>query len=146
MKFKTLTLSTSFVAAFINFSNVSYATNTAPTLPDEMIVEIFSHLNPKETANSATVSKQFNRAACDTKSTLSQVKNSPEGKTLYQFYCVNRPAPDHQTLLSYARRVLAIKNNPLPNIISTHEFEAAKDIAKVIVDENTSTGTPSYIN
>jgi len=146
MKFKTLTLSTSFVAAFISFSSISYATNTSPTLPDEMIVEIFSHFNPKEVANSATVSKQFNRAACDANSSLSKVKNSPEGKDIYQFYCVRRPAPDLQTLLSFARRVLAVKNNPLPNIISTQEFEAAKDIAKVIVDENTSTGTPSYIN
>lgn len=145
MKFKTLTLSTSLVAAFLQFSNVAYAADKDILSDKNMLLEIFKNLTGKEVISKATVSKAFKEAACDPRSPYSVEKNSPEAKTLREFCTV--PQVDEATLLKYAHAVLAMKTNPMPTLMNQHDFEHAKDNAKRIVDELTrSSERPSYIN
>lgn len=131
MKLKTLVLTTSLVATFSQFESTSHASNTVPDLPDEMILEIFSHLEPHEVGSKTSVSKQFNRVACDSKSPFGKIKNAPGGEDLYRF-CRAQVFEEGQ-VLALARRVLAMTSNPIPEIISQEEFEKAKEYATDVI-------------
>ncbi|MBL0941310.1 MAG: hypothetical protein IBJ00_01060 [Alphaproteobacteria bacterium] len=145
MKFTTLTLSTSLVAALFQFSSGAQASTPNPLNNKDLVLLVFKNLTGKEVINKATVSKVFNKAACDAQSPYMIEKNSPQAKILMDFCTVQQV--DLETLLKYAKDVYAMDKNPMPTLVSSEDFQAAKDNAKRILDENTpSSTTPSYIN
>lgn len=137
MNLRTLKLSTSLVATFVQFSSMSYASNTNSfnELPDEMITEVFSHLSPSEVGNLTSVSKKFNQIACDSHTAYGKAKD------LHDFCFTHRILTAEQWK-ELAKRVLALKTNPLAGKMSEEEFKEAQAIAQKVI----SSEKPSYIN
>lgn len=137
MNLKILKLSTSLVAAFIQFSSMSYASDTNPfeKLPTEMVTEIFSHLSLSDVGNLTSVSKQFNKIACDPHTAYGKAKD------LHDF-CFTQRILTLEQWKELANRVLALKANPLPGKMSQEDFENAQDIAKKMITSE----RPSYYN
>ena len=132
MKIKNLILATSILTLSNPLISASHAVTSVSGLPVEMTLEIFSFLTPSQLGNRLEVSREFHRLACDKNSPLGKLNNNQEAKDLYTF--CRQMEFGFGEVEALAHKVVAMKTNPVPNLVNEKEFKDAQQHAKAIVE------------
>lgn len=135
MRLKSISMAIAFATFSSSFISSSHASDISGThVPDEIVFQIFSYLKPHKAGSIASVSQQFNKVACSPESPIGKVNETQASQDLYKF-CRAQKFEEGQ-VLALARHISTMTTNPLPTIISTQEFNDAKEYAKDVLSHD----------